>query len=361
MKKLVLAASLAAIAATSAHAAPKVYGKAFATLDYEMMEEGKDDEASKVSLNSNASRIGFKGSEKLGNGLKALYKAEYQIAVDDGDAVFKQRNIYVGLSSDQLGTLLAGNMDSPLKTAQKKVDLFNDFVGGNIDMKKTLSGEVRAANVLAYVTPKMQGVPVSLTLATNLSEKTIDDNGNEDRDNGYHAKLAYEANGLYAAIAGAWDAPLKSPVAKYVIDGLDEKVPAEKAAIKRIKTAYGKGDTIRLVGQYKMGGTQLGALFQVAEPDSIKAGVNDETAFLLSAKHKIAGTPFAVKGQYQQSSTDFRAKGVDDLEISQFALGGEYSFSKATKAHAYFGVRNYEMGAADADYSVVGTGIEHKF
>lgn len=344
MKKLLLAASIAALGATSANAAPKVYGKAFVSFDYVMEEDAANNETTTSKLNSNASRLGFKGSEDLGNGLKALYKAEYEIAVDDGDAVFKQRNIYLGLASNTLGTLLAGNMDSPLKTAQKKVDVFNDLVGGGIDMKKTLSGEVRAANVIAYVSPKMQGLPVQLTLATNLSEKELPDNSSEDRDNGYHAKLAYDNAGLYLAVAGAWDAPLALPAS----------------------TGVSKGDAIRLVGQYNTNGLQLGALFQVAEPDSKNlaknpGNVDDETSFLLSAKYKIAGTPFAVKGQYQQSNTEYKASGSKDTDIQQFALGGEYSFSKATKAHAYFAVRDTETGASESDYSVIGTGIEHKF
>jgi predicted porin len=48
-------------------------------------------------LNSNASRIGVNGKTQISDGLYAIYKAEFEIAVDDGDVkngqTFTQRNI----------------------------------------------------------------------------------------------------------------------------------------------------------------------------------------------------------------------------------------------------------------------------
>ena len=81
-------------------------------------------------LNSNASRIGLKGSSQISEGLSVFYKTEFEVAVDNGNfgddedkSTFKQRNIYAGIKG-QYGSLLAGKNDTPTKLAQKKIDLF---------------------------------------------------------------------------------------------------------------------------------------------------------------------------------------------------------------------------------------------
>ena len=104
-------------------------------------------------LNSNASRIGLKGSSQISEGLSVFYKTEFEVCVDDGDCkgnTIGQRNIFAGVKGS-FGSVLAGKNDTPTKLAQKKIDLFNDSVG---DIKKTFAGENRMSNIVAYTTPK---------------------------------------------------------------------------------------------------------------------------------------------------------------------------------------------------------------
>ena len=70
MKKLLLATAIAALSVSAAQAAPTVYGKAFVTADYVNAErdvEGADNDldSDSVQVNSNVSRLGFKGSEAI--------------------------------------------------------------------------------------------------------------------------------------------------------------------------------------------------------------------------------------------------------------------------------------------------------
>ena len=87
MKKLLLATAVATLSVSAAHAAPTVYGKVFLTADY--TDTNYDDnyrasatatsapnDESTVKLNSNASRIGFKGSEELTDTTKLIYQLE---------------------------------------------------------------------------------------------------------------------------------------------------------------------------------------------------------------------------------------------------------------------------------------------
>ncbi|MFT5483563.1 MAG: putative porin, partial [Halieaceae bacterium] len=82
-------------------------------------------------LNSNASRMGVKGKTEISDGLYAIYKAEFEMCVDDGDCkgqTLTQRNIIGGIQG-KYGTLWAGKHDTPTKIAQNKIDLFNDLNG----------------------------------------------------------------------------------------------------------------------------------------------------------------------------------------------------------------------------------------
>ena len=110
---------------TAVSADVTLYGKANVSL-----QSTDESGSSTTEVVSNASRIGVKGSETLSEELKAIYKFEFEVHLDDGDNdgdTFSQRNIYVGLQSNKMGTVIVGKFDTPLKVAQNKIDLFNDF------------------------------------------------------------------------------------------------------------------------------------------------------------------------------------------------------------------------------------------
>ena len=118
-------------------------------------------EESKTDVESNESKIGFKGSFKLNedNGnLSLIYQAEYGFDPVDGKArgdegTFKQRNTFLGIKSKNYGTLMAGTHDTAFKKAQFKIDLFNDLLP---DIKNILQGENRFEDYVGYVSPKFK-------------------------------------------------------------------------------------------------------------------------------------------------------------------------------------------------------------
>ncbi len=374
MKKVALVSALALVSISAAHAAPQVYGKAFVTLDYVNTDyddsKKKDDDS--LKLNSNASRIGFKGDESLTDGTDLVYQLEYEINIDDGNkGQFTSRNTYLGLANKQYGTLLAGRYDTPLKLVQNKVDVFNDTI---LDMKEAgVSGENRANNVVAYQSPAIVGIPVTFTGAVSLSE--TDEDGDvvvkagtpstpavvvpstkeviipakagtptvyRDRkvkDNAYSASLAYDQNGVY--LGAAYDNG---------IGAVD--------------------NTWRLVGALDMGkvnmvqGLTLGALYQQSDYYDTYTVVNNakktqgsetEKSWLISGKYKIANSPWAVKAQYVNTSDE---KGVKNADADEIAIGGEYTFNKAATGHIYAGQISRDNNKDD---TIFGTGIEYKF
>lgn len=76
---------------------------------------------SKFDVYNQSSRLGFKGTEDLGNGLKAWFQAENNIAADgrqfNNTAGLGARNSAVGLEG-RWGNVLMGNWDSPYKSAE---------------------------------------------------------------------------------------------------------------------------------------------------------------------------------------------------------------------------------------------------
>ncbi|MFP3442472.1 hypothetical protein R0K18_32545, partial [Pantoea sp. SIMBA_133] len=51
-----------------------------------------------------------------------------------------------------LGALIAGKFDTPLKSAQGKVDQFNDL---QADIKNIMAGENRTSNIVQYSSPRL--------------------------------------------------------------------------------------------------------------------------------------------------------------------------------------------------------------
>ena len=376
MKKIAIASAIALASITAAHAAPTVYGKAFLTLDYVSTDydaANKTDEDT-FKLNSNQSRIGFKGDDDLTDTTKLVYQLEYGIDLDadnNGKGQFYSRNTYVGLAHNTMGTVLVGRNDTPLKLAQNKVDVFNDTL---FDMANAgVSGENRANNTLAYQSPVIVGMPVSFMAATALSETDTDGDvlvtaateavKNADgtiktpgkpavyrdrkvKDNGYSLSLAYDQNGIY--LGGAYD---KDMGANNVNTGVID-------------------NTWRLVAGLDMGkmnmvsGLTLGALYQqsqyydnysIVNNNRVNKASEDEKSWLISGKYKVGATPWAVKAQYVNTTDE---KGVKDADVNEIAVGGEYAFNKATTGHIYAGQISRDNNKDDL---IVGTGIEYKF
>lgn len=323
MKKALLPLVIASILPSAAFAEVVVYGKANVALQY--VEKGYDAPAKDISYTevvSNASRIGVKGGETINDDLKAIYQFEYETKVDDGNnssnnQTFAQRNIYVGLQGVG-GTGMIGMFDTPLKTSQEKVDLFNDLVG---DLKAVLEGEIRAKNIVQYSTPTISNFTFNLALVN--AEKDV-----ANAKDGYSASLVYATKELYLALAA------------------DQNSKDANAAIPAVKDT----DILRAVGRVTLGPVVLGAMYETYDNGTI-----DEDGFLASAQWNI-NADWAVKGQYVQSDMMFKGQ-------ASASVGGDYKLSKATKLFAYYTmIENDETASAkkvDEDY--IGVGIELNF
>src|SRR5690606_38078804 len=82
-----------------------------------------------TSMAPNSSRIGFRGSEDLGNGLKAIFQLESSVNPDERTGGWTGRDSWVGLASNSLGTVRVGSMFTAYKSSTDYADPFGDTIG----------------------------------------------------------------------------------------------------------------------------------------------------------------------------------------------------------------------------------------
>jgi predicted porin len=272
-------------------------------------------------LNSNASRLGVKGKTEIADGLYAVYKAEFEIAVDDGDTkgqTFNQRNIMAGIRGS-FGTVWAGKHDSPTKLAQNKIDLFNDLEG---DIKNTFEGENRVSNIVAYTSPNINGFATTVAMMPGEGAD-LDGDGNDDTGltDGISYSVSYTKDNLYIAVAG------------------DQDVDSQ--------------DLMRIVAQYKIDALKLGVMYQQNEDN---LGTKDESGFFVSAAYKL-DSKTTLKAQYGSIEDD-----ADGDKEDTMSLGADYKLAKGTKLYVFYTDNtDSSVGEADTDATAYGLGMEHKF
>ncbi|CAM3786263.1 MULTISPECIES: porin [Pseudoalteromonas] len=307
LTKTALALSLLSAFTFQANAEVDVYGKANVSV------QSSDDGAGSVTeIKSNASRFGFKGSEKLDSGLEVIYKLEFQVDVSDADSKgdkdnITARNQYVGLKGN-FGEVVIGRNDTALKQSQGKLDQFNDLEG---DIKVLFKGENRLGDSISYKSPSFNGFRV---LGSFIAEDS------EEGENGFSTALTYGDAGLkesaiYAAIAA------------------DSEV-----------NGY---DTVRFTVQGKVADFKLGAMYQTQEKVD---GSAEADGYLLNAAYKLGNA--TLKAQYQVIDFDAGDK-VDGVSV-----GVDYKLAKNAKVYGFYSTFDAD-NQVEKDY--LGLGIEYKF
>lgn len=378
MKKLLLAATVATLAMNAAQAAPTLYGKLNVTLDNIDNNGFKDESVTKV--NSNASRIGVKGEEKLTDNLSAVYLAEWQVNTD-GDGTdtgsgtdLTQRNRFVGIKSNGVATLKVGRFDSYFKTAAgNNQDIFNDY--NELDMTAILAGEDRLGNVIGFETDKklLAGLAFNIMFQQGEQSSTNDNTlkgqkGSRDGfGDGISTSLTYENKdlGLAAAVAGNFAVPM-----------------SYKAYGSALNGTY--SDAVRVTGSLDLtpagvDGLVFGALWQTAKPsDDTVAVVTgsgttattksykglQENAYGVTAAYAIPSTPIKLKAQYISAKSETDAAiiaGKKELKQDLYGVGADYQINKQAKFFGIVAQQKRDWLTKDDKKTTIGLGMEYNF
>jgi predicted porin len=366
MKKLLLATAVAALSVSAANAAPTIYGKAFVTADYVNAERDGtlyDVDSDSVQINSNSSRLGFKGSEAITANTDVIYQLEYGIAIDDsGDEniALKSRDTYLGLDNKTLGQFRFGrnySVTDYINNVTVTQGFWDNLGSSNLDMESdvldavTMADGGRVNNSIVWIAPKYNNLPLELALQYGADESFVSDN--DDRDSGFGASLMFDqGTGFTAGIAYDKDMSLSTDTVFTDVLGEETTVTTGGDILRGTATVD--------LSKYMTAPVTLGAMYQVADYDY--DGSKKEKGLVVSAEMGLANfaRPAAVYLQYNGTRN---LAGVDDRDSDQVVLGGKYMYKDNVIAHAYVGNNSAEDGATGADLDVfaLGGGIEYLF
>ena len=308
---------IAVLATSSAYAEGPIDGKVYGRIDLNFgLFDSEANDGEKYDVISNSSRIGFKGETDLGDGLAAIYKAEFGFdAGQKGGAGLEYRSLYTGIKGG-FGSVKLGHIDSPLKKSQGKFDQFNDYEG---DLKKVMGGDERLSS-LQYSTPEFAGAQFNLALQPGEEEGVEDKDGPADR---MSASITYKLQGLHVGL------------------GYDSNKPDEK-------------DYTRFTATYQWNTLHVGALYQMVktekEGDKFGNGEEDANGTGLSVAYGIGKA--VIKAQHLASEEKAE-------EATSTSLGVDYLLGKKTKTYAFHTM--FDQKGEKSKSSRTAIGIQHKF
>jgi predicted porin len=412
MKKVLLAASVAAaMAMPAAHAGVTIYGKIHASVDFTDVSldgaiyghgfvTGAFPPATEApwrystslgsedmwSVNSRSSRIGFKGTEDLGNGLSVIWKAETGYDIADGGAWGGARNAYIGLAGDW-GTFLYGIHDTPYKMSTGSLDPFADTAAdfnaptdfGMFTTNIFSFQDVRAENAIAYISPNMNGLTFAaaivpgegavsaevfipgwcdgdsgVALCADISPETHD--GLADA---YSVAAMYENNGLF--LSAAYESLPTHSTSWSAFGGSSFSLPIGQQDKYRLGAGYTMNNlTINGVYEHRVrdfGDVSFWAYDQELEAESDIWQVSAVYTFGNNAL-KVAygqgdmsmgigenfGSPESFSGWFGNDGT-FDSIGAELYgEQSVVSVGLEHNFSKRTKVYALYTMQEADLG-----------------
>lgn len=270
-RSLIIAAALASVGASAfAQSSVTLYGRINTSIERQRDILTDDDN---TVMASNISFIGVRGSEDLGNGLKAGFNLEHELNSNDGTqtgAAFWNRASEVNLSSNSFGMVRLGNFISEAYYATAdSVSMHNHDAGSSAD--RLYINLARGDNKVAYRTPTLYGLTVEA--AVNAAQGTP--------NRAYDLAVNYNLGALHAGMGYTndgddWETAIS---AKYTI-GVPMGALTVGGYVQYVKLDPGLGTrkSARLSAMYAMGNTELHANFGMAGSFSNAPGTSAKQA-----------------------------------------------------------------------------------
>lgn len=358
MQKKIIALAIAGLASSAAFAQSNVtvYGVA----DVYAGHFNNAGQRGLTAINSgglSGSRIGLKGTEDLGNGLKAIFTLEYGINVDDntgiGAGASAARQQFVGFTGG-FGTAVAGRLQT---AGYDWACAYNPLGGSALDAQTIVGGASasnpgnftlltcgtngRSNNAVAYISPSFGGV----TLAVNHARVSEDQYASGSATNNNYANLASVS---YA----------NGPVAAGLVYS------------KLIKASTAPADSLQEIGlgaSYDFQVVKLFANFQTADLNTAGVSGNRNNKFQVAAAVPVTAKATLV---LQGAKSNIKNTTADD-DSRAYTLAGTYALSKRTTAYAGYTRVVNETAASrtvagtslvpDAGNSGLAVGVRHTF
>lgn len=334
---LAVAAAMVPAAAMADTSNVTVYGKV--NVSYDRL----DNDAEKGGfVSSNHTRLGFKGSEDLGDGLKAVFQYETAVNLDGtgaGAGLFgDQRDTFAGVSGSFGAVTLGRQAWSNLYKGD--ADFFIDGIGGPSVWLD--GGKPRANNTIKYATPNMNGFDASLTYVTpggregnginntvaapaagNGTLEAAQMNPNNTTESSYALRAAYNNGPLFAALT-------------YVDEGSNAATPDTKVTSLAASYAFGPG--------------KVAAQYVRAKDVNNNVGDDDKRLWTIGGSYKVTASG-TVKVNYTDINKGGAATTTSNAGADMIAIGYDHALSKRTSVYAtYARANNDSIGT----YTVTG-------
>lgn len=310
MKKSLIALAVLGSLAAAAHAQSNVtlYGRVDLGL-----QRGLGDDITRLEQGS-GSRLGVRGVEDLGGGLKALFNIEHRFNADTG-AVNSSSSFWAGRSVVGLeggfGQVVLGREYTPARNVANRADPWGGDTVGR--MEPILFGAIlpsRQNNSITYTSPSFGGLRAQ-------AQVTVDEVAGNDNKAFYGLNLTYGAGPLSLAYG-------------YDKSGVDDNT-------WHLVTAGYDFGSFRLVGAYGQG--------------TPETGVDKHRSYMVGATAPLgAGEVKLAYGKLEEVDPD------RDVS-SKFAIGYHYALSKRTTV--YFDVAN--DSELDDNKTGFDIGLKHNF
>ncbi|MDR2195969.1 MAG: porin [Gallionellaceae bacterium] len=377
MQKKVIALAIMTAASAPAFADSgnvTIYGRvdmAYTSTDSGSSAGADGNRTSQVS--SQATRLGFKGEEKIGDSLSLVWQIETQINLDDeAGNTLASRNSFLGLKSAGMGTVLLGRHDTPYKLATRGLDLFADSIADN----RTLMGggagraaaglhDARPDNIVAWLSPDWSGFGIRLGYVAGGEFATL---GTDVEGRAISADLSYKSGPFNAALAYQ---TIKYGSCATGVCTFTNPLAGEKAAAWKLGAGY-------KIGLSEDSNIQLNGVYERTS-DSLSVTGDDNfgrTNYYLAGAYNFGNN--AIKLAYTRAGNQAGA-GALDYAARQWAIGYDHALSKRTKLYAiYTKVSNsddaayliatsgstaggFALPGAGADPSALSIGVRHEF
>jgi len=316
MQKKIIALAVAGLVSGAAFAQTNVtvYGSIDVNYTYSKAGDGKFSGVDNGGLNGG--RVGFKGEEALGNGLKAIFTYEFgSVDADVNSGLTGSRQSFLGLAGS-FGSVTLGRQYAPSGSylgATNSNDITsvnptNLMLGTMFDTMETGGGS-RWNNSISYNSPKWGGF--DMRAIYSFGENVRDSYSDASTDGSkFGLGLRYSNGPLYltAIYQAVLDQDGTTPA------GVDVDVDGNKA--------------------WAVGGSYD---FKVAKAyaNYIQEKWNGDS----DSKHRLwslgASVPVGKAGSVKVEYMEHKFNNIDDTKSKGFGIGYEHDMSKRTRLYAY--------------------------
>lgn len=356
MKKSLIALTLAALP-VAAMADVTLYGTVKAGVEVSRVKNQGVKTKTATQIADFGSKIGFKGQEDLGNGMKTIWQLEQKASIAGTNSGWGNRQSFIGLKGG-FGTVRAGNLNTVLKDSGDNVNAWESGSNTGDVLGLGTIGRVESREIsVRYDSPVFAGFSGSVQYVPrdNANDKDKYTHKQSSRES-YHAGLKYENAGFFGQYAGSFAkyADLKDNAERVAV-GTTGAHPVKDYQVHRVVAGYDANDLyVSVAGQYEAAKNNDGTANQGKK--------HEQTQVAATAAYRFGNVTPRVSYAH-----GFKAKvnGVKNAsyQYDQVIVGADYDFSKRTSALVSAGwlQEGKGKGKNKTEKTASMVGLSHKF